>query len=528
MPNLVEEYVGLHSSSEHPWAIRFLGKNISNDSASIHSLLRKIVFTYLLTTAFWINIVMKLCALCTLIKPDKVGFFLIVFVAFSFSIEISYGRTTVYSAATIWAKFQNKIDIKLEEITIIIDRFSPFLWMRSILSIIHFALSILSIVQIYKFMHWSIILNVILTLTIFYISTQILNIIPGIIFFLHVKSFQEKLAFTKEYLLEDYELNWENDSEKNDDLTIQFSTINLISLVFILSLLYVELFLKPTLIFNIFFAAIILALLLQSIYSTSTRLKSPENFFRKPLLPLGSKILSFHLFHSMILEAFWVFSSMSVISSFVKKDPTWIFLLLSPFIVFSARYILGNSTIKIFKKILNQEFKILIFRRFSADFSEINKKLIYPTLGAYGNLLSINDKYLFEAKSGTNPDSEQILNEYRTLLYSTEKSWQKHVAFYLLHADLVIFQWNDLPTKNMEWEFLVTLSQMPEHRIIFICDQNNLSQIQCYVQNILKQKASSIKFISISNDTTSKLFVNEIHNIFKLLKKEAKTNTKII
>ena len=508
------------SSYERNWASAWLGPNISTDPKSKQSILRDIVIAYIYTTPNWIILLAKLFIIGYFLAPDKWYILLMVLLICSFAIEVSLADLTIYSAAVIWAKFCDGADITEKEEKIILRRFEPFNWLTNIVKIVDIFCVFVITYLVAQRLNYGFWLKWIDALVICLFFIGVLNLIPFGLNLIHWAKFISRINF-KAQLLEEYKIYWENDTEENNDLTLQTSGALLLTTTFFLFLIGSAVFLKLNLLFDSFFILTMGGMLYLSISSSQSRISGFSTFYQKPYFCYASKILSFHIVHSLLLDGLWTVFIMSVIIAFnSERTFNWrfgILLLLSPF---WSRFLFAYATLKIFKRFLNQQFTILVFRRFSEDFSELNKRLILPTLGAYGKILSINDKFLVDAKAGVNPDSEEIMNEYRNLPYATDANWKESINAYLRRVDVVVFQWNDLPTENMQWELQAAVLAIPENRIVFVCSVENADKIRQSITEIVGNELSGCKFITVNQNTTIKLFTTAIHNIFIGLHKE--------
>lgn len=95
--------------------------------------------------------------------------------------------------------------------------------------------------------------------------------------------------------------------------------------------------------------------------------------------------------------------------------------------------------------LLDYRFRVIVFRRNSPDVAEFNRRVVMPTLGAYGQVFSIADNTLLTAEPGVNADSEGILSEVN---YASDDpdNWKARVqeqlaAFQQLKA--LCFLWLD-------------------------------------------------------------------------------------
>ena len=526
MFSLSSEYSGLLNARENTWGIELLGENISTDSASMHSVMRRIVIEYLLATPLWIKTLITLTITACLLKPDQLIHFVVLLVIFSFSIELAFGRLTVYSASIIWAKFHNVENITSDEGLVTFNRFLPFRYVTSKCLFIKTVFGVLNIWLIMRTQHETFWSNLFSALVIYLGAMGLLNMLSNKLHDWHKRVFAEETKLREQFLLQEFDIDWKqsipenNHSSLSAKRTFQINLGHVFMFLFLIVLILIKCILNTNLAFNIYYIFIIYGLLLLSFFSKSRNILENDDYLRTPFSCYGSKILSFHILHSILLESFWIIFSTYVLFGLTKK--LWIDFAAIPVIVLMGRFILGNGTILLAKRILNQRFSILIFRRFSEDFAKLNKTVIYPVLGAYGNLLSVNDHFLFKAAQGMNGDSESILNEQRSLQYLADNNWQQTVDSFLKQADVVVFQWNELPTTNMQWEFIKASEKFPPSRIIFICDDEKLELIKEYLRGFLKTNTSQFYFIAMHGDISYIDLSPAIYKVFKSLQKETR------
>jgi len=250
-----------------------------------------------------------------------------------------------------------------------------------------------------------------------------------------------------------------------------------------------------------------------------------------PKFPKLSLVLSNHITWSIILDGFYNLLSSFVITKAIDyKGNETLFLFAFLIMVPINRFLLANNTIRLFKQILGFRFSIVIFRRFSSDYSFVMKQVIAPCIGAYGNIISIWDDNLEKAKPGINSDSEDILGESSQSIEASNNSWKSLVLSKIENSDCFVFYWPETPSENLIWEYQSCLKVIPEGaRFLFILHDINALKVKEIINKINPNDNSCFIEINTSfihNGTAYlkciKLFRMEAYSYFKFLKQFGK------
>jgi hypothetical protein len=191
-------------------------------------------------------------------------------------------------------------------------------------------------------------------------------------------------------------------------------------------------------------------------------------YLRQPRCATASRILSFHAILSLVLDALFVGLYTYFVLGRIWEAHGWLVMMLFGAVgVVLSRTYLANGVFRLFKWILDSEFRIVVFRHFSKEFADQNKKVVLPNVGAYGQIIAIEDTTLTHAVAGVNPDSESIIGELANLIQPSER-WTRLVEGELAHADFVVFHWRGAVTNNMRWELRAARARFPPSRMIFL------------------------------------------------------------
>ncbi|MDQ3816347.1 MAG: hypothetical protein M3362_01495 [Acidobacteriota bacterium] len=204
--------------------------------------------------------------------------------------------------------------------------------------------------------------------------------------------------------------------------------------------------------------------------------------FRRPRAPLLSYILSFHVVHSFVLDALFIALGTYVILYTFPGLKTYQLVLVAIVLAPVSRYVLANGVIRYLKWLLEGQFNVIIFRRFSPQYAHANRVLVAPIFGAYGRVIYIRDQSLLSADPGVNADSELILGEPHLSIQCGDSDWQNTVREELANADLAVFHWLDVPTENMWWEFQQALRFLPVERLFWVCLEPTAGQVEAWLQ----------------------------------------------
>jgi hypothetical protein len=199
-----------------------------------------------------------------------------------------------------------------------------------------------------------------------------------------------------------------------------------------------------------------------------------------------SLLLSRHITWSLMLDGIFNFLSAWVLSTeFYNKKQYVLFFVLFIIMIPVNRFLLANNTLRLMKQIAGYKFNILIFRKFSGDYSHVIKRYLAPSLGAYGNIISIWDENLERVKGGVNSDSEDVLGESSQSIYAEDKEWKEVVSDKISTSDCFVFYWPQPPGENMLWEYHTCLANVKEdQRFLFLVHDNNANEIRFLIDSI--------------------------------------------
>jgi hypothetical protein len=440
------------------------------------------------------------------------------------SAELAYGRQTVHNAAVLWARFGKDPGCELPSALLSIDRSLRFRYITSWCIRITWLLWPVNIYLLCRLnggFSWTFFFYALAgyaggTVLLFHPMRQLA--------WRHRAQFLSEVNAFPETLRQIFDAQWQYDTPENHDPLLHDNQAFILSnghymyFGLLLGIFWVKISLPVSITFNIFYFLLFSGLLISSYFRPIQQLLVYKDYFSKPVFPAGSRILSLHILHSIWLETAWVTFTTGVVFS-LCQNMTARFIAI-PFAAFAGRFLLGNGTIRMAKRVFNYQFNILVFRRFSPEFAKVTKTVINPVLGAYGNLLSINDPSLRDAKEGINADSEGILNERNQLQFSTGESWRTTVQLYLNKADVVVFQWEDLPSPNMEWEFREACRVIPPQRVLFICRQINETRIRDRILEISSGQQLPYRFLTASQEPGLRNLNKAVYRLFRELRQE--------
>jgi len=449
-----------------------LGQKDAEKETDDHGVIRRIIMAYISTTPLWIKGLLSISLLAIAIDRSEGYQLTVVLVVFSIVLEASYGKFTLNIAQIIWASLERTYPLEEPELLTILANFVPYFYLNRAISFLIFLVRLATVaILMVKGPFWY-------GISLFATGVLATDSIPFQIKLKRIARFAKATIEDRETLLNEYSSFWK-DNTVEDPLPTNGILIALLFLIY----LYILKIVNPKSIFFIsYFSLILTGCLLQILYSRSIRFDIlKKSVFRKPASPWLSRILSLHLLHSLMFD--WTFSLVSIVATISVSGKQSIFLTIIEFapIVYINRFILCNGTIKLFKRMLDRDFNIVIFRRFSAEHSHTSKAVIYPAFGAYGQILSLQDETLMKAKEGVSPDSESILSEYYTLASTTEEKWRQNISKYLSIADFCILYWPDMPTFNMQWEFAEAIRMLPAQRILLIVKEEQLEEILIWI-----------------------------------------------
>jgi hypothetical protein len=218
---------------------------------------------------------------------------------------------------------------------------------------------------------------------------------------------------------------------------------------------------------------------ISSIYIIFAKYRHNPRILRKPRYPFLSYLLSFHVIHSFVLDAVFLCLAFFTATRWFPSLKIYQIILIGIVLIPVVRFVVVNGIIRHLKWCLGSEFNVVIFRRFSSEYAHANRALIAPILGAYGKVTAIYDESLAGSDAaGPNADSESILGESHMAIHCGDHDWRNTVRHELAKADLAIFDWPDMPTENMQWEFKQAICALPEERLFWICVEPTADKIE--------------------------------------------------
>lgn len=129
------------------------------------------------------------------------------------------------------------------------------------------------------------------------------------------------------------------------------------------------------------------------------------------------------------------------------------------------------AALSLIKYHYDAHFRIVAFRRNSADIALAHKSIIMPACGLFGQVLLIFDESLsaFRERSRDRLSFWWLSEMYHPMVLSNEQDhWKKVVMIELTYADFVVLDWSGEITDNMRWELQQALRACPPHRILLI------------------------------------------------------------
>ena len=343
----------------------------------------------------------------------------------------------------------------------------------------------------------------------------------------NITKFKEEVDNNETDLKEEYLYNWKNDKVGTNRYTRKITNGDYVFVFYIIFLGVLKFFYPENVYFNFYFFIILIGTGAVIISSKSLRNKYIPVRFRKIYSPLLSKIFSWQAANFMIVDLLWgvvVFYAVYKLVLFPEIGSIWFWVLFLPVIYFVEtvnRFFVSKGTLLILKRIIDRNFNIVVFRRFREEYIAEAKNIIYPVLGAYGQIYSIQDEHLINARSGIGvPD---VFGEYYSLEYATDNNWKYNVIRYLVIADFVFFYWPDEPSINMWWEFDMSVNAIPVYRLCIITKNENKSMLMQIIQTKYSDfDLSELKFIYSDSSGSFKRFGKEVSTIMNNLKTESK------
>lgn len=202
-----------------------------------------------------------------------------------------------------------------------------------------------------------------------------------------------------------------------------------------------------------------------------------------------SKFFAYHAIWSLALDAFFTFS-LAWFNASAFKGNNYIIVITSLISVPISRFYFTNRIILIVKGIVNLNFKFTVFRRFQK--SDSIKSLLLPSIGAFGEIYTINDNLLEESDSNVNADSASILSEERKYAYSSHSDWKYNATQQINNTDIVIFYWECIPTDNMIWELNEALDRKKASELLFVVPTELKKEFE---KDYLKYKTKNSKIL---------------------------------
>ncbi|WP_064966601.1 hypothetical protein [Tenacibaculum ovolyticum] len=194
-----------------------------------------------------------------------------------------------------------------------------------------------------------------------------------------------------------------------------------------------------------------------------------------------------------------------IVSSHFTKKFIYILFLQISFALYN-RFIIVNGFLKVFKELINRNYKITVFRRFSK--SENINSIVLPVLGAYGAIQLIKDNTLKLSPKAIDADSGEILSENNKQLFSNW-DWKNDALRYIKNSDFVVFYWTEPPTDNMIWELDKSIEAKNINKLLIITDRENKKSIKTF----LKHKKINLSVLEYNKDSFRKM----CFNLFKSL-----------
>jgi hypothetical protein len=511
----------LQNVPEHSWAKIILGENISPNNSCRHTSIRKVVIFYIYSSCRWNLFFISVIFLLLSLDFQKYFESAIIILVFGIVMEVTTGKRLLHYGATLWANFHTQLQVDDEEFDLVLSRFGSYFGFSQKLIYPHLIIFIVTFFELRVTYGWmkAIYLQSLLSIG--------MLIIASIIHKRRMRAFKFQFQINKQRLQKEYLINWKNDNAENLRFKSNVTNGRILFTVFFICLLVIKSLYHGIAIFNLYIYLIFGGIVANLLLAKNKQLPNIIDALRVPILPSISKILSYHLFFSIVLEGIWLGFSVAVYFTLFPFKLTFgsnlIFIMICLPLTFFNRFLLVNGTILLLKRTVDWNFNIVIFRRFLIDETSNNKKLIYPTFGAYGQIYSIQDEQFVKTKGGVSTDSEGILGDFNDLPFFTTFNWMANVDFFLNIADLVVFYWPELPTANMQWEFEKAVTIMPGSRILIVTFSSAKESLKNWVESVDIIKLSDISLIAIEASTDYFSFTTIIYNFMNKLRKEHKT-----
>ena len=155
------------------------------------------------------------------------------------------------------------------------------------------------------------------------------------------------------------------------------------------------------------------------------------------------------------------------------------------------------------KGLVNNEFNIVLFRRFAPNSAEVNRQVVAPIVGAYGQVVALEDETLLGARAGADPGTESVLGDIRKLHRANDSDWKSVVTKALSEASIVVFHWDTFPTSSMRWEFEKAVEVLPSDRLLLIISRVIANKLEYWLHEY-ESENNNIKIIQY--DPTASYF----------------------
>lgn len=122
---------------------------------------------------------------------------------------------------------------------------------------------------------------------------------------------------------------------------------------------------------------------------------------------------------------------------------------------------------------LDWDFRIAILHRNLPDTSRLNKEVVMPLCGAYGQVIMISEADLSALHfSGGAKFAHEVLSEhYNTIRIDDHlENWTHHIAREIARTDFAVFDWRVEVSAWMIWELKQALAALPPARITVLYD----------------------------------------------------------
>jgi hypothetical protein len=200
----------------------------------------------------------------------------------------------------------------------------------------------------------------------------------------------------------------------------------------------------------------------------------PRPPFHSPRAPRLSRALAWFEWHSITLEAAWLALLFQCLLGYreARGEPLpglTTILLFGVIAVPAARFVLGNGTLRVLRRLAAGPMRIVLLRHFDAVAAGLSRSSVAPMLGCYGHVVTLNDSSMATAPMMATSDAAATMSDERSWHPPTE-DWKALVMHEMSHADIVAFVLSDRPSQHLSWELEEATARFPKDRLLVVCE----------------------------------------------------------